>query len=66
MTFGTVLTISGVALAVTLIESVLEAMEKPFYAQLLRMLAIGAFVFFALEMFSKLLAEMAVFIDQWN
>ena len=66
MTFATVLTIGGVGLAITLLENILEAMDKPFYATLLRTLAIGAFVFFALEMFSLLLKEMEVFINEWN
>ena len=66
MTFSTVLTVGGIGLSVALLEQVLEAMDKPNYATLLKMLAIGAFAFFALDMFTDLLKEMEAFITQWS
>lgn len=64
--FSTILTVGGIGLTVGLLETILNSMDQEKYALMVKIIGIGVFSFFTLNMFDKLLAEMELFLTQWS
>lgn len=64
--FTTILTVGGIGIAMALLETILETMNQKGYAILIRIVAIGIFSYFALNLFNGLLLEMEAFVKEWT